>query len=451
MKVLKILGIVSLAALFTNISQTYAQDNPTNSASMKTILTNCNVIDCTGKLPMEEMTVVITDNTITEIRKGSYRQSPGEKNVRVFDLEGAYVLPGLWDMHAHLSDLYPDVNNILAYEPVLPAAIRGGRNAMDALRRGITSLRMTGDRDYIDIAWRDAFNAGVFVGPRIFASGKIVTVTEGNFWKPDWPVAIFVNGPYEIRKAMRENITRGVDFIKIAVGNMEEDEIIEAIKIAHKHGLRVTADAGDIGAALAVKADIDCIEHGDGITDETIQMMAEKGTFYCPTIACNLSAEFITERERKIANLGLEQDPEVVEGRILVAYENERSPSKALSQREILMKAVNAGVKIISGSDSPPHGETGIIEIEQLVFSGMTEMQALIAATRNCADMCGVLDELGTVEEGKLADLIVVSDNPLDNISNLRKLEMVFKDGKPVNLEKDEGQTSFWELYFTKR
>ena len=154
-------------------------------------------------------------------------------------------------------------------------------------------------------------------------------------------MAIFVNGPYEIRKAMRENITRGVDFIKIAVGNMEEDEIIEAIKIAHKHGLRVTADAGDVGAHLAVKAGIDCIEHGDGITDETIQMMAEKGTFYCPTIACNLSAEYITERERKISNLGLEQDPEVVEGRILVAYQNERSPSKALSQR----RNINEGSK----------------------------------------------------------------------------------------------------------
>lgn len=89
------------------------------------------------------------------------------------------------------------------------------------------------------------------------------------------------------------------------------------------------------------------------------------------------------------------------------------------------------------------------MEIEQLVYSGaMTEMQALIAATRNCGEMCGVLNDLGTIEEGKLADLIVVGDNPLDYISNLRKLKMVFKDGKPVNLEKDEGQTSFWELYF---
>ena len=112
------------------------------------------------------------------------------------------------------------------------------------------------------------------------------------------------------------------------------------------------------------------------------------------------------------------------------------------------MKAVKAGVKIISGCDSSPLDEIGLLEIEQLVLSGMTEMQVLVAATKNCAEMCSVLDDLGTVEKGKLADLIVVSENPLDNISNLRKLEMVFKDGKPVNLIRDEGQTSFWELYF---
>ena len=105
-------------------------------------------------------------------------------------------------------------------------------------------------------------------------------------------------------------------------------------------------------------------------------------------------------------------------------------------------------VKIISGSDSNPLDELGILEIEQLYLSGLTEMQALEAATRNCAEMCGVQDELGSLEGGKLADIIVVEGNPLENISNLRKLKMVIKDGKPVNLSKDEGQASFWELYF---
>ena len=102
----------------------------------------------------------------------------------------------------------------------------------------------------------------------------------------------------------------------------------------------------------------------------------------------------------------------------------------------------------MSGSDSNPLDELGLLEIEQLVLSGLTEMQAIQAATRNCAEICGVLDELGTIEAGKIADLIVVSENPLDDISNLRKLKMVFKDGKPVDLTKNEGEASFWELYF---
>ena len=433
--------------MFLFPGQVYSQ----NTGEIRTILTNCNVIDCTGNPIMEDMTIVITGNRITEMSNRRYRGSDQANDVRVLDLDGAYVLPGLWNMHSHLSDLHPDVNNILGTEPVLPAAIRSGRNAMDALKRGFTSLRMTGERDYIDVAWRDAFNAGVFVGPRIFASGKILTATEGNAWEAEWPAAVFIDGPYEMRKAIRENIKRGVDFIKLSSNRMEKDEIVEAIRIAHKAGLRVTADIDDPMARIAVEAGIDCIEHGYGLTDETLQLMAEKGTFYDPTIVCNLSAEFIAEREHKIAELGFKEDQAMIDGRIKVAYADERSPEAAMLQREILLKAVEAGVKVITGGDSNPVGEQGLLEIEQQVFSGLSEMQVLINATKNSAEMIGMLDDLGTIEEGKLADLIVVEDNPLKHISNIRTLKMVFKDGLPVNLEKSEGQASFWELYFTKK
>ena len=106
------------------------------------------------------------------------------------------------------------------------------------------------------------------------------------------------------------------------------------------------------------------------------------------------------------------------------------------------------GVKITVGADSNPLGEIGLLEIEQLVFSGMTEMQAIIAATKNSAEMSNVLETVGTIEEGKIADLIVLADNPLDHISNIRKLKMVFKNGKKVDISFPEQQTSFWELYF---
>jgi imidazolonepropionase-like amidohydrolase len=184
------------------------------------------------------------------------------------------------------------------------------------------------------------------------------------------------------------------------------------------------------------------------ISDETIHLMADKGTFLCPTVVCNLSEDYIREREDRLAKLGFSEDKEVVEGRILVAKADMRSPEAAERHREIIVTAAKAGVKIISGSDSNPLGELGILEIEQLYLSGLTEMETLLAATKNCAEICGVLDTLGTVEQGKIADLIVVEDNPLKNISNLRKLKMVLKGGKPVNLASDEGQASFWELYF---
>jgi imidazolonepropionase-like amidohydrolase len=318
---------------------------------------------------------------------------------------------------------------------------------MDGIKRGFTALRNVGERDYDDVFWRDTFNAGVFVGPRIFASGYGLSKRKRYGNRPG-SFHIGVTNESEVKKAILENIKNGADIIKIFADRFTPEELDMAIQTAHENGKRITAHAAEPAAGRAVAAGIDCIEHGYRLTDETIHLMAKKGTYYCPTIVCNLSAGYIAERERKIAELGLPQDPVVVKGRVLVAYADERSDEMALKQREILKKAVDAGVKICNGSDSNPVGEIGLLEIEQMVFSGMTEMQALIAATRNCAELCEVLDRLGTVEEGKIADLIVVSDNPLDNISNLRKLQMVFKDGKKVNLEKNEGQTSFWELYF---
>jgi imidazolonepropionase-like amidohydrolase len=444
MKFVKSLGIMLLAMFFSIGSLSYGQEK----SHTVTVLTNGHLIDGTGKPLIKDVTVVIEGNTIKEIKKGTYHQPPGDLNVRVFDLEGGYLLPGLWNMHVHLSDLLPDVHDMLGHEPTLLAAIRAGRNAMDALRRGFTGLRIVGDRDYIDIAWREAFNSGVFVGPRIYSAGKIVTPKGEYSSEPGWPVEIFADGPEEIRKAVRENIAKGIDLVKIFAPQLQDDEMATIIELAHNHGLKVTAHSGGESAHRAVVAGVDCIEHGTMISDETIQLMAEKGTFLCPTVVCNLSEEYIREREDRLAKLGFSDDKDVVEGRILVAYADERPQKVAARHREIIVKAANAGVKILSGSDSNPLGELGILEIEQLFLSGLTEMQALIAATRNCAEMCGVLDELGTVEQGKIANLIVVEENPLENISNLRKLKMVFKDGKSVNLTKDEGQTSFWDLYF---
>jgi imidazolonepropionase-like amidohydrolase len=175
--------------------------------------------------------------------------------------------------------------------------------------------------------------------------------------------------------------------------------------------------------------------------------MAEKGTFYDPTIICNLSDAYIKEREARLAALGYSEDEQIVRLRTAIAYADERSPEHAIHQRQALVKAERAGVKLLIGSDSMPIGEMGVLEMEQFVLSGVSEMDTLIAATRNGADMMGLLDVLGTVEVGKLADLVVVAGNPLDNISNIRKVKMVFKDGVLVDREQRLGTATYWDYF----
>tara|TARA_Y100000815_G_C13286679_1_gene479074 strand:+ start:30 stop:1379 length:1350 start_codon:yes stop_codon:yes gene_type:complete len=417
-------------------------------ALTKTILTNCNIIDGTGRPAARDMVITISENKISTIEKGPYK-SIGETDREIIDLKGGYVLPGFWNNHSHLSDLLPDVNDILGKENTVSATIRAGRNAMDAIKRGFTSLRSTGSRDYLDVYWGKAFKDGVFIGPTIYPAGNPIAAVGGHGIDDyAWPATIAINGPKEMRKAVREHVRMGVNWIKIMADELKDNEIIAAVQIAHQNNVKVVAHAAEEGAYRAIKAGVDCIEHGYDLSDRTLRLMAKKGTYYDPTIVCNLSAEYITEREEKIAELDLKYNQDVIDGRTLVAYADERSPSRALKQRKILLRAQELGVKITVGADSNPLGEIGLLEIEQLVFSGMTEMQAIIAATKNSAEMSNVLETVGTIEEGKIADLIVLADNPLKHISNIRKLKMVLKNGKKVDISFPDQQTSFWKLYF---
>jgi imidazolonepropionase-like amidohydrolase len=173
--------------------------------------------------------------------------------------------------------------------------------------------------------------------------------------------------------------------------------------------------------------------------DETIELMLERNVYYVPTLVCN------SDEQVMLDNGGLDK---FHKGRVLVIKSEKVTPEYARIHREGVQTAYKAGVKIACGGDSVPSGMFALWELENLVWAGMTEMDALIAATRTGADLCGVVDKLGTVEVGKLADLIVVSANPLGNISNIRKLKLVLKDGKLVEISEPEGLAGFWELFY---
>jgi len=399
---------------------------------MKTILTNCTVIDCTGQPPLKDMTVVIEGDRIADLKLGSYQPADGEGEVRTFDLEGGYVLPGLWDVHVHLFEPKPE--DVPTGEAVIAWAIQGGRQMMDALRAGITGIRVAGDGDFMDIAWKEAFNAGVFVGPRMFVSGRALRATGGHGCAVD----VEVDGPYEMRREARENLKHGADWIKLMVtggiGTAGEtmyesqlllDEIEAATVVAHQKGKRVFVHAGGpAGVKTAIRGGVDCIEHGYWLDDEAIEMMVEKGVFYVPTLS-------VAVDETLLDRPGLPD------------YHVKKARAGAKLHLESFQKALKAGVRIACGSDSA--GELSLRAIEHLAKGGMGEMGALIAATRTSADLCEVGDDLGTMEVGKLADLIVVSANPLEDISNIRKLKLVLKGGNVVETDRPEGLADLWD------
>ena len=185
------------------------------NASSNLVLTNCNIIDGNGGSMQKGMYIVINGDKIIKIEKGFYN-SENDFMSKIIDLNGSYVLPGLWNNHSHLSDLLPDINNILGSEGSISASIRAGRNAMDALKRGFTSLRSAGSRDYLDVYWGTAFEQEVFVGPTIYAAGNPLAAEDGHGIDDyAWPATIPVSDAKEMKEAVLNHINMGVKWIKI--------------------------------------------------------------------------------------------------------------------------------------------------------------------------------------------------------------------------------------------
>jgi imidazolonepropionase-like amidohydrolase len=391
------------------------------------LLANCHVIDAVTPDPIRNTSIRIEGNRIAGIGD-THRNDIDEP---VIDLGGAYVTPGLWDSHCHLGLLIPDPTGYCYFETLAERAVRAGHTAQDALRVGLTSLKVVGEASGIDLAWRDAFKAGMHKGPRIFAAGKIIRATGGHgstgkkkfLYVED---GIEADGEAEFAHAARLQLKMGVDFIKICItGGMALDEtfgepqmfseeMAAVIRATHAKGKKVTAHAGGAPAVkAALKVGLDAVEHGYQLDEECIAIMAAQGAFLTPTIGVTHDEAFARKHNWP--------EPTIQKAK-------EGMPAHRLGVE--MAKAY--GVPICSGGDKYPIAESGIREIELLGQVGLSNFEALQAATINSARFLGVGDLLGTIEVGKLADLAIFAEDPLADLANLHKLCMVVKDGEVV-------------------
>jgi len=368
------------------------------------------IFDGTGGPLIHNGAILIQDDRILNVGPASMVTIPADAE-RV-SLPNCFVLPGIVNAHGHLGRVSPDsTSRVLTETTPAEMIILAIKHARQQLMGGTTTIRILGELDFIDIYYKRAIDADFIPGPRALVSGPHLKATH----QPG-PIGQPVDGPDEMRRAVRAHLAAGVDVIKLMVtGDLfdrpthcffTQEEIQVAVDEAHAYGARVAAHLmGGYGLDYALRAGVDTLEHGRFFTEQEIERVLEAGVI----LVTNLQYIF-----------------------------GERVRSIYPSAREIGIRSVqlpyHAGVKMAIGNDSWNAIYSMAREIELLVNAGVSEHDALLIATRNGAEACGLQDQIGTLESGKLADLVAVAGNPLDRIEDLRKVEFVMKGGKTYNL-----------------
>ena len=403
---------------------------------MTLVLTSARLIDGVRPEIVDGASVVIENGRITDIVDA--RRAVPTAGARVIDLRGSYLLPGLWDTHVHFE--WPRVPSASAAE----LTVQYAENAAQALTEsGITSVRMAGTPHFIDVVLKRAFEAGTLLGPRIFAAGWFLTTTGGHALQTGF--AKRCDGPHGFVQAVREQIEAGADHIKLNLtgGIMGPawdrhwhefylpEELDAAFRIATQRGFKVMAHAASPGAVKgALRLGAWTVEHGYIMDDECLALFRERDAWYVPTLGItHLTPDQATTPAEK----------RWCEQRALTPDLIRRAETAVGEHREWFRKALASGVKMALGSDIRPLRDAVALEMGLWVKDGATPWQTLQAATRHAADLCGVLDDVGTVEVGKRADLIVVRRNPLTDVEHLRELELVFKAGHLVADHRGDG------------
>src|SRR4249919_257263 len=431
-------GILS-ASLLLALAATTVQAREDGAAPASASLVHCgHLFDSTSGRLLGETSILVRGERIESVQPGTMALPAG---AQLIELGNATCLPGLIDSHTHLtSQTSPTQYTDQFRWNTADYAIRSTGYARRTLQAGFTTVRNLGDGANASIALRNAINAGVVTGPRIFTAGGAIGSTGGHADDSDGyradlqgdPQAAdgIINGADDAWKAVRQHYKDGVDLIKImpsggvldessSVDNaqMTIDEIKAVVAAAHDYGFTVAAHAhGAEAIRRAVIVGVDSIEHGTFMDDADMKLMKEHGTWYVPTI---IAGKYVEEK----ANVP--------------GYYPAQIAAKAMQVGPLIQatagKAYKAGVRIAFGTDAAvyPHGQNAR-EFVYMVEAGMPVAFALQAATKNAAELLKQSKNLGSVESGKFADIIAVDGNPIDDIALMQKVDFVMKGGAVV-------------------
>ena len=393
----------------------------------KILIVNGKILNVKNGELKDNGTILIDEGKITEIN--DEKKKPGD--YETIDAEGKTIMPGLMDCHLHIGmDGQPNYEKLILEEPPELVAIKAVQYAKRDLMAGFTTIRDMGSSNYVSYAVKKAINDGLANGPQLLISGKVITATSGhsNFFPPwvkmDFSMGRVADGVDEIRKAVREQVQIGADNIKFcATGGVmdpgsepefqefSQEEINTIMEEAKKFNKLTGSHAqGGEGIKAAVRAGVDTIDHGIYLDSESIELLKQNGTFLVPTLSA----------PHNIIENGVEKG--IPEHAVEKAKRVKETHSKSFQ------KALDAGVNIALGTDTGTpfsrHGNNAL-ELELMVKYGMSELEALKAATSEAARALKLDQSRGSIEEGKTADLLLVDGNPLKNIE-------ILKNGKDI-------------------